>query len=193
MLSLSNLESKYRHYVKNISYNDWSEYHHYLTWLYYCRVYEIDHDDLDHYYEWDDYGGLHPRFIRKITNDDVTYRPEWDMDSAQWKDYVRRHPDDSVSSTKHHIWIHGKSREYNREVFRRWRKVGPNREDMKRWKQWILWKNSEIENHCKYLRKKYPDCKCIHCGSKEICSCKGVYAEASRQRKWKQLLKKLLR
>lgn len=187
----SDLEAKYRRYVKNVSYHDWWEYHHYLTWIYYCRIFKVDPRNLEQYYEWVSHGSIHPRFIKKMEKHDMVYKPEWDLQSTPWKDYVEKHPDDSVSSIKHYIWIHGLSRKYDREAFGKWKTIASK--DMQRWKDWISWKDFEIKNHREYLMKQHPNCCCIYCGSKGICSCNGVEDEASRQQRWKKLRSKLLR
>ena len=186
-------EEKYHRYVKSVSYNDWEEYHHYLTWLYYCRIFKINSGDLDHYYNWISHGSFHPRFIKALEEHELIYQPGWDLNSEPWKSYVSAHPDESESSIRHYLWIHTRSREYNREAFHRWRETVPNREDMRRWKDWILWKDSETDNHRKHLKKKHPKCGCIYCGSKGQCSCRGWEDEVDRQRRWEKLRKKLLR
>ncbi len=202
---MSNLEAKYRRFVKNVSYHDWWEYHYYLTWLYYCHVFKVDPHDLDQYYNWALHSSLHPRFIKEMKKDGVVYNPEWDLQSNRWKDHVKKHPnvittpkvrhssEDSNISIRHHLWIHDRMHEYDREAFRRWKKVGANAEDMKKWKDWISWKDNELENHRKYLKKKRPNCGCIYCGAEGGCSCRGWENEVARKRSWKKLRAKLLR
>lgn len=56
---------------------------------------------------------------------------------------------DSSIPTHHHLWIHDKTKEHNRETFQRLKRVGANDKDMKGWKEWISWKDFESDNHRK--------------------------------------------